>query len=107
MVFVNRAISQASSNYFSTVFNKDIRYYFDVDNQYVISKLLVILFPFAYKVNIFILCIFTINLNRVIGKKLKKIIILCIKGFYLQSLNKLYVLIIKNFYFSKRRNTFT
>ena len=52
--FLKRAFNQAESAYFTTVFNKDIRYYFDVDGQYVVKKLLVILFPFMYKVNIFL-----------------------------------------------------
>ena len=52
-VFNKRALQQAKTNYFSSVFNENIRFYFDVDNQYVISKLLVILFPYMYKVKNF------------------------------------------------------
>jgi hypothetical protein len=32
------------------IFTGDMRYYFDVDNSYVKKKLLIVLFPFLFKV---------------------------------------------------------
>lgn len=44
--------SQIPSSYFSPremIINSSTRYYFDVDNQYVVRKLMVVFFPFVFK----------------------------------------------------------